>query len=192
MTTAALERRPSLPAAWWGMAMFICSETVLFASLISTYFYFRFRSPVWPQAGVAPPALVSTLVPALCLATTIVPMSLAASAARAGRLVRTRLYIVAALVVQCGYLAYEIRDFNNELRSTDITRNAYTSIYYTLVGADHAHVVLGALFSFWLLWKLTRGLNRYRTNATLAITWYWYFATLATLAVAGTVLSARV
>lgn len=191
MTAAAFPRRQTLPAAWWGMAMFICSETVLFACMISTYFYFRFRSPVWPQGGVAPPELIQTLVPPLCLVLTTVPMFLASAAARAGRLAMTRLYVVASLVVQCGYIAFEIRDYNNELRTADITRNAYTSIYYTLVGADHAHVLIGIVFSLWLLWKLSRGLNRYRTNATLAIAWYWYFANAATLAVLGTILSAR-
>jgi len=192
MTAAAFPRRPSLPAAWWGMVMLICSETVLFACMIATYFYFRFRSPIWPQGGVSPPELISTLVPALCLATTSVPMQLAAFAARAGRLAWTRLYVVAALIVQCGYLGFEIRDYNNQQNAVDITHNAYTSIYFTLLGADHGHVVIGALFSFWLLWKLSKGLNRYRTNATLAIAWYWHFANLATLAVVGTLLSARV
>ncbi|HZT17338.1 MAG TPA: cytochrome c oxidase subunit 3 [Gaiellaceae bacterium] len=192
MTAAALPRRPSIPAAWWGMGILIASESVLFGCMISTYFYFRFRSPVWPQGGVSPPELVAPIVTAACLATTSVPMQLAAFAARAGRLAATRLYVVAALVVQCGYLAYELRDYNNQLDKTDITRNAYTSIYYTLLGADHGHVLLGVLFNIWLLWKLSRGLNRYRSNATLAIAWYWHFANAATLAVVGTILSARV
>ncbi len=173
MTAAALPRRPSIPAAWWGMGILIASESVLFGCMISTYFYFRFRSPVWPQGGVSPPELVAPIVTAACLATTSVPMQLAAFAARAGRLAATRLYVVAALVVQCGY-------------------HAYSSIYYTLLGADHGHVLLGVLFNIWLLWKLSRGLNRYRSNATLAIAWYWHFANAATLAVVGTILSARV
>src|SRR5581483_7207064 len=147
MTAAALPRRPSIPAAWWGMAILIASEGVLFACFIATYFYFRFRSPVWPQGGIAPPAILGPLVAAGCLAATSVPMQLASAAARAGRLAATRIFVVAALLVQCGYFAYEIRDFNDQLARTDIARNGYTSIYYTMLGADHAHVLLGVLFS---------------------------------------------
>jgi heme/copper-type cytochrome/quinol oxidase subunit 3 len=173
------------------MAMLIASEGVLFACLVATYFYFRFRSPTWPQGGVAPPEVLGPIVTAACLATTSVPMQLAALAARAGRVAATRLFVVAALIVQCGYIAYQIRDFNNELDKTDIARNAYTSIYYTLLGADHGHVLLGILFSLWLLWKLA-GLTRYRVNAAIAIAWYWHFANVVTLVVTGTILSARV
>jgi cytochrome c oxidase subunit III len=191
MTAAALPRRPSMPTAWWGMLILIASEAMLFGCLIATYYYFRFRTPNWPPAGIDPPPLATTLILTFCLAATSVPMQLAALAARAGNLVRARLFLVAALVVQCGYLAFEIDEFRAELAKTAISRDAYSSIYYTLVGADHAHVALGILFTVWLLGKLTTGLTRYRVNASLAIAWYWHFVNVLTIVVAGTVLSAH-
>lgn len=191
MTAAALPRRPSMPAAWWGMLILIASEAMLFGCLIATYYYFRFRTPHWPPAGIDPPPLATTLVLTFCLAATSVPMRYASLAARAGRIVQTRLMLVAALFVQCGYLAYEIDEYSSELHKTGIARNAYSSIYYTLVGADHGHVALGILFNVWLLAKLATGLTRYRVNATLAIAWYWYFVNVLTIVVAGTVLSAH-
>jgi heme/copper-type cytochrome/quinol oxidase subunit 3 len=118
-------------------------------------------------------------------------MQLASLAARAGRLARTRLLVVAALVAQCGYLAYEIKDFGDQLTVTDITHNAYTSIYYTLLGADHGHVLVGVLFNLWLLGKLTTGLTRYRVHAAQAIAWYWHFVNVLTIVVIGTLLSAH-
>jgi cytochrome c oxidase subunit III len=191
MTVATLARRPSLPAAWWGMAILIASEAMLFGCLIATYFYLRFKSVAWPPAGIAPPPLATTLILTACLAATSVPMHLASVAARTGGLARARLMLVAALIVQCGYVAYEVNDFHEQLAKIDISRDAYSSIYYTLLGADHGHVVLGVLFNVWLLGKLVRGLTRYRVHATQAITWYWHFVNVLTIVVVGVLLSAR-
>jgi len=184
--------RAGPPAAVIGMLLLIASETALFASFIASYYYLRFKTPVWPPDGIAPPRLVVPLVLVASLALTSVPMQLASLAARAGRVARARLFVVAALVVQCGYFAYEARDFHNQLQRVDITRDAYSSIYYTLLGADHAHVFVGILFDLWLLGKLARGLNRYRVKATWAIAWYWHAVNVLTLVVIGTLLSARV
>jgi heme/copper-type cytochrome/quinol oxidase subunit 3 len=111
---------------------------------------------------------------------------------RAGRVAATRFFLIVALIVQSGYFAFEVHDFGDELKTFDITRNAYSSIYYTLLGADHAHVAVGLLLNVWLLWKLARGLTMYRLNATLAITWYWHFVNVLTVVVIGTLTSANI
>jgi heme/copper-type cytochrome/quinol oxidase subunit 3 len=180
------------PAGWWGWVGFIASEATLFGCLIGTYYYLRFHSAQWPQGGLPKPHVVIPLVLAFVLASTSVPMQLASNAARAGRLTVTRLLLVAALVVQTGYFAYEVHDYSTQLHRFDISVNAYSSIYYTLLGADHAHVFFGLLFDVWLLGKLARGLTRYRLNALQGITWYWHAVNLLTLAVIGTLLSAAV
>ena len=178
------------PTAWWGMLMFVATEATLFGAFVGTYFYLRFKSPVWPQGGLPEPKVVVPLVMAAVLLSSSIPMQLASSAAGTGRLGATRAWILLALVVQAGYFAYEVHDFADQLQVFDITRNGYSSIYYTLLGADHAHVFVGLLFNLWLLWKLARGLNTHRANAVQAVAWYWYAVALITLAVTGTVLSA--
>jgi cytochrome c oxidase subunit 3 len=188
----AVSRRYGPPAAWWGMLMLIASEGTLFGSFIGTYYYLRFKTVHWPPLGIPEPKVVVPLILVGCLAATSVPMQLASLSARKGRLAATRLAIVVALVVQCGYFAFEMHDFQDQLRQFSPTTNAYGSIYYTLLGADHGHVFLGILFNLWLLWKLARGLTTYRMNAVQAITWYWHAVNLVTLLVIGTLLSAAV
>ena len=118
------------------------------------------------RTGFPEPSVVVPLILLACLVATSVPMQLASRAARAGRLGATRCSSLVALVVQAGYLAYEVHDFADQLASdSGITRDAYSSIYYTLLGADHAHVALGLLLDLWLLAKLARGLTPYRLNA---------------------------
>jgi heme/copper-type cytochrome/quinol oxidase subunit 3 len=181
-----------MPAAWWGMVILIASEATLFGAFIGTYYYLRFKSPAWPPDGLPEPKVVVPLILVGVLLTTSVPMQLASAAAQAGRLAATRLLVLAAVFVQSGYFAYEVHDFSDQLKSFDISRNAYSSIYYTLLGADHGHVALGLLFNLWLLWKLARGLTRYRVNAVRAIAWYWHAVNVLTLVVFGTLLSAAV
>jgi heme/copper-type cytochrome/quinol oxidase subunit 3 len=188
----AAARRTGPPAAWWGMAILIASEATLFVCFIATYYYLRFTTVTWPPDGLPGPKLLAPLVLTPCLAATSVPMQLASQAARAGRLAATRLFVAGALVVQCGYLAYEVHDFRDQLGTFDATRDAYSSIYYTLLGADHGHVFLGILFNLWLLGKLTRGLTTYRVHAAQAIAWYWHFVNVLTIVVIATLLSARV
>jgi len=172
--------------------MLIASEATLFGSFVGTYYYLRFTTRVWPPDGLPKPALAVPLVLVACLTATSVPMQLASRAARAGRLGATRLFLVVALFVQSGYFAFESNDFGEQIKHRfDITRNAYSSIYYVLLGADHAHVFVGLLFDLWLLWKLARGLTRYRVNAVQAIAWYWQAVIVLTLVVTGTLLSAR-
>lgn len=179
------------PAAWWGMTILIASEATLFGTFIGTYYYLRFKTPAWPPGGLPEPKLVIPLVMLAVLVSTTVPMRMAATAARTGRLAATRFLIALALIVQSGYFAYEVHDFSDQLHRFDITRNAYSSIYYTLLGADHAHVLLGVLFNLWLLGKLVRGFTRYRIHAVQAIALYWLAVNVLTIVVFGTLLSAR-
>ena len=188
---AAIARRVGLPAAVWGMLVLIASESMLFAGFIASYFYLRFHNTRWPPPGVPKPELVVPIVMLAVLVSTSVPMQLASLAVRAGRLGATRAFLFLALFVQAGYFAYELNDYRDTLHAFDASSGSYGSIYFTLLGADHAHVLLGILFDLWLLWKLARGLTTYRANATQAIAWYWHAVNLITIAVVGTLLSAR-
>jgi heme/copper-type cytochrome/quinol oxidase subunit 3 len=188
---SAVGARSARPAAWWGILILIASEAMLFAAFVGTYFYLRFTSHEWPQGGLPAPKALVPIILVACLVATSVPMQLASAAARAGRLPATRFFLLAALLVQGGYFGYEVHDFFHQLQTFDISRNAYSSIYYTLLGADHAHVALGILFNLWLLGKLATGLTTYRVNAAQAIAWYWHAVNVITIVVIATLLSAR-
>ena len=75
------------------------------------------------------------------------------------------------------------------LHTSTPQRDAYDSIYYTLLAADHAHVAVAVLLVLWLLWKLRYGFTRYRTTALRAIVFFWHAVILLTIAVILTTLS---
>jgi heme/copper-type cytochrome/quinol oxidase subunit 3 len=191
MTSYAVPRA-GRPVAWWGMVMLVASEATLFGCLFGTYYYLRFKTPHWPPAGVPEPRVAVPLILSFTLAAAAGPMLLATRAARAGRVAAARALVVLALVVQAGYFAYEVHDFGDQLKAFTPQTDAYGSIYYVLLGADHGHVAVGLLLDVWLLLKLARGLNTYRLHALQAITVYWYAVAVLTLCVTGTLLSATV
>jgi heme/copper-type cytochrome/quinol oxidase subunit 3 len=188
MVLAGRRRGPSV--AFWGMAMVIASEATLFGTFIGSYYYLRFSSPHWPPPGTPEPRVVVPLIMVGILATTSLPMQLAAGAAKRGRLWSTRAFLVWALVIQSGYLAWAIHDFVDQLHASTPQDNAYGSVYYVLLGADHVHVAIGVILVVWLLWKLLRGLTMYRLNATQTVALYWHAVNLLTLIVIGVLLSA--
>ena len=184
---AVTRREPSL--GWWGMAMFIAAEITLFGVMIATYFYLRFKNLQWPPHGIHGPKLAVPLVLLGVLLATSVPMQLALRAAHARRLSAVRSFLVVALIVQAGYFAMQVHLYRDDLHQFAPTDHAYASIYYTLLGTDHAHVFLGLLFDVWLLGKLARGLTTYRLNATGAIVLYWHAVNAITLAITLTIVS---
>ena len=95
-----------------------------------------------------------------------------------------------ALVVQVGYLVYEVHDYLHQLHRSVPQDNAYSSIYYTLLGADHVHVAVGIVLVVWLLWKLLGGLTTYRLRAVQVVAFYWHAVNVLTLIVIGVLLSA--
>ncbi len=171
--------------AEWGIAMVIASEATLMGCFIATFWYLRLRVAHWPTAGIPEPRVVVPLALAGVLLATSIPIQLAARAVRAGRAAATRAFILLALIVQTGYLAYEVNDYRDQLHTFAVTRDAYSSIYYVLLGADHAHVFVGMLLSVWLLFKL-------RPNATVAVTRYWHFVNVMTVFVIGTLAAVNV
>jgi heme/copper-type cytochrome/quinol oxidase subunit 3 len=180
---ALLERPDSRPAAWWGMLMLVASEATLFLAFIATYYYLRFTSVTWPQGGIEKPRVVVPLLMVLLLASTSISMQLAWRSARARRLALTRLLLVWALLVQLAYLIWAVHDYRHQLELFTPQTNAYGSIYYVLLGADHAHVVVGGILVLWLLAKLVGGFTRYRVNAVHGIAWYWHAVNLLTVVV---------
>jgi heme/copper-type cytochrome/quinol oxidase subunit 3 len=181
--TYAARRRRALPSGTWGAALFVTTEATLFGSLVATYFYLRFDAVRWPPPGVESPEVALPLALTGALFVTTVPLLFGDRAARAGRTRAAWLAIFLALAVQCGYLAVQVVLFKNDLDSFSPKDTAYGSIYFTLLAAHHAHVLLGILLSCWLLARLCFGLTGYRLIAVRVVVLYWCFVNALAVAV---------
>jgi len=187
---ARVERgRLARPNGWWGMAVFVATEATLFGTLIGTYFFLRFDTAEWPPPGVPEPKLTLPLVLTGILVATSIPVQLAVRAASRGRLGSARAALLLAAVVQAGYLGMQLHLFVHDVHEFPPSGSAYSSIYFTMLGAHHLHVFLGMLLILWILLRTATGLTSYRMNGLRATAFYWHFINVLALCVVGSQLS---
>jgi heme/copper-type cytochrome/quinol oxidase subunit 3 len=167
--------RTAKPNGWWGMAIFVATEATLFGTLIGSYFYLEFTNPTWPPPGVPEPKVLAPLLLTAALVATTIPVQLASNAARGGRVRAAQLALLLALVVQAAYLGIQLHFFMSDLDSFSPNASSYGSIYFTLVGAHHFHVLIGMLLEAWVVLRLVSGLTAYRLVGLQATVFYWYF-----------------
>jgi heme/copper-type cytochrome/quinol oxidase subunit 3 len=167
------------------MALLITTEATLFASIFSTYVYLWIRSPRWPPAGIEPPKPLYPLLLTAALVATSLPIQFALASARRLAVRSAVGALILALVVQAGYLTGQFLLFARDLHRFPPDRSAYASIYFTMLGIHHTHVVAGMLLELWFVIRLTRGVTRYRLVGLHGTTIYWHFVnTVAVLVVA--------
>jgi heme/copper-type cytochrome/quinol oxidase subunit 3 len=179
----AERRRLARPSGWWGVLLLIATETAFFGTLIASYFYLQVQVREWPPPGVDPPTVTAPLILTVALVATSLPLVLAIRASRAGSTRATWLWLALALLVQCGYLVGQSVLFVEDFNKFHPTENAYTSIYFTLVGAHAAHVVVGMLLVGFLLVRLAWGLTNYRVIAVRVVAVYWLFVNVIAIPV---------
>ena len=184
MSAVPYTTRAARPNGWWGMVVFVATEVTLFGTLIGSYFDLRFKTPQWPPHGVPDPKLALPLILMGALVATSVPVQLAASSAR-----RAPAALLVAIAVQTAYLALQIHLYLDDLSQFAPRDSAYGSIYFTLLGAHHLHVIGGLLLDGWLLVRLTGGLTSYRVVGVRAVALYWYVVAALAVAVTATQVS---
>jgi heme/copper-type cytochrome/quinol oxidase subunit 3 len=189
MSVHSAAARRAMPNGWWAMLCLIATEAALFGAFIGSFFYLRFRAEHWPPAGTSEPKLLIPCVLTGVLVSTSLPMLYASRAAVRGNLRGARLGLGLSLFVGAGYLAEQIDRFVVSLRTLHPQESAYASLVYLIQGGHHAHVLVGLLLNAYLLLKLTRGLNGYRTVGIQAAGLYWHFVNVLALVVLGTLLS---
>jgi heme/copper-type cytochrome/quinol oxidase subunit 3 len=183
-------RRTSEPNGWWGMLLFVLSEATIFGSLIGTYYYLDFHVAHWPPAGIALPSIPAPAADTAGLVLTGPMLWLASRAVRAGRRRGAMGWIAFALAVQAAYLGIQIVLYKQQLGQFSPRGSAYGSIYFTILAADHAHVIVGLILSIGILWKLWRqGLTSYWLVGTRGLALYWYVVIAITVLVTVTTLS---
>jgi heme/copper-type cytochrome/quinol oxidase subunit 3 len=188
---AAIDRgRRAQPSGWWGMVLFVCSEATLFGTLIGSYFYLDFGNRRWPPPPISKPEIAGPVIATAVLVATVPLMALAAAAARRGRRGRTVRWIAVAMIVQTAYLAAQVLLIRHDLRQFTPQGSAYASIYFTLLFAHHAHVLLGVLLDGTVMYKVARhGLTSYWLTGVRSLALYWYVVAALAVAVLFTVLS---
>lgn len=179
---AMLDQRRGLPTyttggrstGWWAILLLIMIETVVFSSLIASYFYLYSSAPVWPLDGIDPPKL---LLPSIYTVVLFASAFLAWLGDRAiarddlTGLKRWRAIATVFLLVFLSLKAYEYLTLDYQWDD-----NAYTSMVWMIAGFHSAHVVtvlIKTCATQVLAWKGFWSARR--RSAVQSTTLYWIF-----------------
>jgi heme/copper-type cytochrome/quinol oxidase subunit 3 len=164
--------------SWWGMVFLIATEATLFALLIATYFYLRFRGgAVWPPPPIHKPELSLVLVMTPVLLASSVPVHFAERGIAAGKQGRLRAGLLLGFLLGVAFLVMQIGlEYPEVLREFTPRTNVYGSLFFTLTGLHASHVIVGLLMSLWVQWRAWRGAFDAERHVTVQnFVMYWHF-----------------
>lgn len=173
---------------WWGMVLFICTESATFAAFLASYFYLRFDSHgPWPPPSDKLPGLFWPSLSTGILVLSCIPMALAVRAAKRDARVVTWLTLAVTFLSGALFCALTGLDFVIEWPESTLSKDAYGSLFFTIPGLHAVHVLVGVAMVGMLLLGVPLGRVRRHPQSVAIVALYWYFLGVLAIAVYGTV-----
>ena len=184
MSTAEIER--ALPRhsngtrsfGWWGMVWLIATEATLFAALLASYFYLRFRYGVeWPPEGLPEPELQLPLTMSALLLSSSIPVHLAETGIKRGSVGALRIGLAVGFVLGATFLILTLAvEWPETLHEFTPQTNVYGSLFFTITGFHAVHVLVGLAMNLWAQIRAWKGAFDRDRNVTIQnFTMYWHF-----------------
>lgn len=129
------------PVAWWGTILFIATEAMLFAALISSYIYLRYNSEEWPLGGIPIPELKLAIPGTIVLLTSSATAHLAERRIGKGDQNGMRWALGGTILLGLGFLGIQATEYMSA--SFTPQTNAYGSIFFGVTGFHGLHVLVG-------------------------------------------------
>ncbi|HLT58408.1 MAG: heme-copper oxidase subunit III [Limnochordales bacterium] len=166
-----------IPNQKLGTWLFIASESMFFAALITTYMVFRYRSVVGPHPDEVvniPLTTVSTFI----LLMSSLTMALGVSAAHRGETRQVGKFLALTILGGLGFLGIQFYEWWHLAVDYGLTwrTNIFGSIFFILTGFHKAHVIFGMLWLAVIAISSFRGTLRkeHAVNVDVAGL-YWHF-----------------
>ena len=169
--------RPAPFVSKVGMALFIGTEAMFFAGLISAYLVFRVGNPNWPPAGQPRLPVESTAFNTLILLLSAAFCHRAVSTLRAGLARSSAYWLGLTAVFGLFFLVLQGREWIRLVQfGLTLTSSVYGGLFYTLIGVHGLHVLAGTALVLYVLKRSVEG--RYSAAYPLGVElarMYWNF-----------------
>lgn len=170
------------PIGWWGMTTLIMTESMIFAGLLSSYFFLRAKSDEWPLGGIEPPELARISLFTVILLGSSLPIFWAEAGIRRGDQRQLRLGLLLSSLLGVVFL-FNL-GFEYEELTFGIGDSAYGSLFYAITGLHGLHVLVGLAISVVVQIKAWQGkvtADRHLTAQIFGM--YWHFVDAVWIAV---------
>ena len=163
---------------WWGMVWLIATEATLFASLLASYFYLRFRNGVeWPPDGLPHPELELPLIMSAILLSSSIPVHLAESGIKKGNVALLKWGLAIGFALGAIFLVLTVGvEWPETAHEFTPRTNVYGSLFFTITGFHAMHVLVGLAMSLWAQVRAWKGAFDADRHVTIQnFTMYWHF-----------------
>lgn len=170
-------RRAAGDNAVLGMLVFLGSEVMLFAALISAYLVLRAGAESWPPPGQPRLPVVVTGINTVVLLSSGVTMWLALRAARLTRVTTCRRWLAVTLGLGALFLLVQGSEWARLISyGLRISSGTYGGMFYTVIGAHALHVVVAVVLLAVVLWRGRRGRFAYERQTDVEVCQlFWTF-----------------
>ena len=175
MTTLVLPTaKRTYSTAFWGMVTLIATEMMVFVILLGSYFFLRASSPHWPPGGIPAPELRLSVPFSFVLWGSSIPVVYAEAAIRRDHQRGLRIGLLVSALMGLAFVGYTIVDFRD--LHFGWRTNAYSSMFYTIVGLHALHVVIGLAMNGLVQIKAWQGkFTSHRHTTVEVFGLYWHF-----------------
>jgi cytochrome c oxidase subunit 3 len=170
---AESQRTPIVPNGVMGMLLFVASEAMLFAGLISAFTIISSSALVWPPPDQPRLPIQDTALNTAALLASGVCLAWAQVRFSRGR-ARARRPLLAAMLLGAFFVVFQGVEWVRLIRQgLTLTSSTLGSFFYLIVGlhALHAVAALGVLAYAWV--RLQRGWLAQSQLATAQVFWYF-------------------
>ena len=170
--------------SWWGMVWLIATEATLFAILLASYFYLRFRTGVvWPPDHIHPPKLELPLIMTAILWSSSIPVHMAEKGIERGDQRRLKGGLAFGFLLGAVFLFITLAvEWPETLHEFTPRTNAYGSMFFTITGFHASHVIVGLSMSLWTQMRAWQGAFDDMKHVTVQnFAMYWHFVDIVWL-----------
>jgi len=176
-TAPAPARRQLVPSGVLGMLLFVFTESMLIAGMISAHAIAKASAQQWPPVDQPRLPLQATMINTVALLYSGVALLIAQMLWRR-RPDRAGLPLLAAVLLGAFFVVFQGREWVALIaQGLTLTSSTYGGFFYLIVGTHAAHAVAAILGLTWAWGRLRTGRLTTEQLGTVAV--LWYFVVLA-------------
>ncbi|RLQ92333.1 cytochrome o ubiquinol oxidase subunit III [Falsibacillus albus] len=159
-----------------GFWIFLVTDVLLFGTLFATFMVLRTHfdgGPTGKELFEAPGYITETFL----LLTSSFTSGLATLALHKGKVNQLIGWLIITALLGMGFVGLEINEFSNMIaEGATISRSAFLSAFFTLVGTHGLHVSVGLVWMISIMIQLkTDGITSVMKRKVTMISLYWHF-----------------